>query len=104
MAQLVETAKPTAIFMGPAHAAAFRNTDLLSSHDFSSVKYSVFSGAYCPPDNLGWWREQTGSGLCQLWGMPELAAGSFSRPGNDDVALHSAGPSSPGNEIRIIST
>ena len=104
MAQLVEIAKPTAIFMGPAHAAAFRNTDLLSSHDFSSVKYSVFSGAYCPPDNLGWWREQTGSGLCQLWGMTELAAGSFSRPGNDDVALHSAGPSSPGNEIRIIST
>ena len=36
--------------------------------------------------------------------MTELAAGSFSRPGNDDVALHSAGPSSPGNEIRIIST
>ena len=36
--------------------------------------------------------------------MTELAAGSFGRPGNDHVALHSAGPSSPGNELRIISS
>lgn len=104
MAELVQVAKPTAIFMGPAHAAAYRNTDLLTKHDFSSVKYTVFSGAYCPPDVLKWWRKQTGSGLSQLWGMTELASGTFSRPGMDmEVALKSAGPSSPGNEVRIVS-
>ena len=104
MAKLIEVTKATAIFMGPAHAAAYRSTDLLSDHDFSSVKYSVFSGAYSPPDVLKWWREQTGSGICQLWGMTELASGTFSRPGMDvEVALHSAGPASPGNEIRVVS-
>ena len=104
MAKLVQATKPTAIFMGPAHAAAYRNTDLLAKNDFSSVKYTVFSGAYSPPDVLKWWREQTGSGLCQLWGMTELASGTFSRPGMDlEITVNSSGPASPGNEIRIVS-
>ena len=104
MAKLVDTTKPTAIFMGPAHAAAYKGTDLLAGHDFSSVNYSVFSGAYSPPDVMTWWREQTGSGLCQLWGMTELAAGTFSRPGMDvEVATKSAGPAAPGNEVRVVS-
>ena len=63
MAKLVQATQPTAIFMGPAHAAAYRDTDLLSKHDFSSVKYTVFSGAYSSPDVLKWWRKQTGSDL-----------------------------------------
>ena len=104
MVKLVEITKTTAIFMGPAHAAAYSSTDLLADHDISSVKYTVFSGAFCPPDLLRWLLQQTGSGICQLWGMTELASGTFSRPGMDiEVALHSAGPASPGNEIRVVS-
>ncbi len=104
-AKLVQKVSPTALFMGPAHAAAFREKDLLDSHDFSSVNYSVFSGAACPPDLLKWWKSQTGSLVCQLWGMTELAAGTFSRPDMDEnIGFNSAGPVSPGNEIRVVSS
>ncbi|MAI11404.1 MAG: hypothetical protein CBD27_04170 [Rhodospirillaceae bacterium TMED167] len=104
LARVVEATQTTAIFMGPAHAAAYRGTDILQSHDFSSVKYSVFSGAYSPPDVMTYWGEQTGSALCQLWGMTELAAGTFSRPGMDvETATRSAGPAAPGNEVRVVS-
>jgi acyl-CoA synthetase (AMP-forming)/AMP-acid ligase II len=104
LARVVEATQPTAIFMGPAHASAFKGTDILRDHDFSSVKYSVFSGAYSPPDVMTYWGEQTGSALCQLWGMTELAAGTFSRPGMDaETATRSAGPAAPGNEVRVVS-
>ena len=104
LARMVDATKPTAIFMGPAHASAFKGTDILQKHDFSSVKYSVFSGAYCPPDVLRYWDEQTGSTICQLWGMTELAAGTFSRPTMSvEIATRSAGPAAPGNEVRVVS-
>ncbi|MEE2745269.1 MAG: class I adenylate-forming enzyme family protein, partial [Pseudomonadota bacterium] len=101
---LVEKKRPTAIFMGPAHAAAYRSSELLDNADFSSVNYTVFSGAYSPPDDLKWWNEKTGSKICQLWGMTELAAGTFTRPNMDlDIAIKSAGPAAPGNEVRVVS-
>ncbi len=105
LARVVEATHPTAIFLGPAHAAAFRGTDILQNHNFASVKYSVFSGAYCPPDVLKYWGEQTGGAVCQLWGMTELAAGTFSRPKmGAEIATYSAGPAAPGNEVRVVSS
>ena len=105
MAQVVKATKPTVIFMGPAHAAAYRGSDLLNKDDFASVDYCVFSGAYSPPDVLKYWQEETGSGICQLWGMTELAAGTFCRPEMDsEVAFRSAGPAAPGNEVRVVSS
>ena len=104
MARVVEATKTTAIFMGPAHAAAYKGSDLLLNHDFTSVKYTVFSGAYCPPDVLKFWHEKSGSSICQLWGMTELAAGTFSRPEMGlKIATRSAGPAAPGNEVRVVS-
>ncbi|HIP04785.1 MAG TPA: hypothetical protein EYN43_07030 [Gammaproteobacteria bacterium] len=103
MAQLVETARPTAIFLGPAHAVALQNAGILDNHDFSSVRFSVFSGAYCPPDLLRTYHSSTGSIVCQLWGMTELAAGTYSYPHqNMEVGINSAGPAAPGNEIRVV--
>ena len=103
MAQLVETTRPTAIFLGPAHAIALQNADILDKHDFSSVRFSVFSGAYCPPDLLRTYHSRTGSIVCQLWGMTELAAGTYSYPDQDmEVGINSAGPAAPGNEIRVV--
>ena len=103
MAQLVETTRPTAIFLGPAHAVALQNAEILDKHDFSSVRFSVFSGAYCPPDLLRTYHSRTGSIVCQLWGMTELAAGTYSYPDQDmEVGINSAGPAAPGNEIRVV--
>ena len=34
LARMVDATKPTAIFMGPAHASAFKGTDILWKHDF----------------------------------------------------------------------
>ena len=41
--------------------------------------------------------------MCQLWGMTELAAGTYSYPDQDmEVGINSAGPAAPGNEIRVV--
>ena len=90
MAQLVETARPTAIFLGPAHAVALQNAGILDNHDFSSVRFSVFSGAYCPPDLLRTYHSSTGSIVCQLWGMTECQCGMFTRP-DESVEAAAAG-------------
>ena len=103
MAELVETMCPTAVFLGPAHAVALQSAGLLEKHDFSSLRFSVFSGAYCPPDLLRAYHASTGSSVCQLWGMTELAAGAYSYPDQDkEVGINSAGPVAPGNEIRVV--
>ena len=103
MAELVEMVRPTAAFLGPAHAVALQKAGLTSKHDFSSLRFTVFSGAYCPPDVLRAYHAATGSGVCQLWGMTELAAGAYSYPEqNMEVGIHSAGPVAPGNQIRVV--
>ncbi len=105
LAQLTKVAKPTAIFMGPAHVAALDGMGLLEKHDFSSVRFTVFSGSYCPPDLLRTYHAKTGSAVCQLWGMTELASGTFSRPDQGlEVGATTAGPAAPGNEIRVVSS
>jgi non-ribosomal peptide synthetase component E (peptide arylation enzyme) len=105
LAARVAAAKPTVMFLAPAHAAAVIGLGLMESHDFSSVRFTVFSGAACPVELLkryhGFIPE---SRVAQLWGMTEIVAGCFSRPADSlEVAATSAGPPARGNEIRVLS-
>jgi non-ribosomal peptide synthetase component E (peptide arylation enzyme) len=109
LAKTIEETKVTTIFLGPPHAASMINSGLLDSHDFSSVRFSMFSGSACPPSVLKTYRDKIISHgnetrIGQLWGMTETAGATYCRYDSPkDLALKSAGPAAPGNEIRIIS-
>jgi non-ribosomal peptide synthetase component E (peptide arylation enzyme) len=101
---VVET-RPTVAFLGPAHAAALIGMGLMESHDFSSIRFTVFSGSACPVELLkryhGFIPE---SRIAQLWGMTEIVAGCFSRPDDSiETAATTAGPPARGNEVRVLS-
>ena len=71
--------------------------------DTSSLRQVVLSGAAVPPDLARKLAPLLPDGaLCQLWGMTELQAGLYSRPGDPlDIVATSAGRASPGSEVRI---
>ena len=102
--QLVNERKPTIIFTGPAHHAACRGMGLYDDVDFSSVRIVVCSGAACPLDLAEWVDAHLTNGkYLTLWGMTELQAGTYNRPGDAPAVRHaSSGAAAPGNELRVV--
>lgn len=102
--KLIGEGKPTVLFTGPAHHAACQKMKLYDDADLSSVRIVVCSGAACPSDLAEWVDGKLPNGkFLQLWGMTELQAGTYNRPGDSAaVRYNSAGAASPGNEIRIV--
>ena len=103
LAQAVPQLRPTHVFAGAAHFAACIGAGLMEQMDTSSVRQVVLSGAAVPPDLA---RRLAGylpdGALCQLWGMTELQAGVYTRPGDPlELVATSAGRASPGSEVRI---
>ena len=109
LAEMIEKTKATTVFLGPPHAASMISAGLLDSHNFSSVRFSMFSGSACPPQVLKMYRDKISAkggntSIGQLWGMTETAGATYCRDdGPKDLALRSAGPAAPGNEIRVVS-
>ena len=103
LAGLIESARPTALWTAPAHIAACRGMGLVEKHDFKSLELVIMSGSACPPELVEWFQAQVpGCAVTQLWGMTEIQAGLYSRPGDAlAVSAHSTGRPSPGSEIRI---
>ena len=106
LAKTVEETKATTVFLGPPHAASMINAGLMEAHDFSSVRFSMFSGSACPPQLLEDYRAKIpGTRIGQLWGMTETAGATYCRDeGAEDIPLRSAGPAAPGNEVRVVSS
>ena len=104
LAARISEAKPTVVFSAPAHAAAVLGMGLTEKFDFSSVRFTVFSGAACPVELLKSYQAKVPtSTVAQLWGMTELVAGCFTH--HDDIledAANTAGPAAPGNEVRVL--
>jgi acyl-CoA synthetase (AMP-forming)/AMP-acid ligase II len=103
LAQTVERERPSALWSGPAHIAACRNAGLLDKHDWSSLELAIVSGSIAPPALM---RELAAKlprcAVTQLWGMTELQAGLYTRPGDPlEVSATTAGRASPGTELRI---
>jgi len=103
LAVTVEKLKPTALWTAPAHVAACRAAGLLDKHDWSSLKLAIVSGSSAPPELIRWFAAKVpGCAVTQLWGMTELQAGLYTRPGDPlEVSATSVGRPSPGTEIRI---
>jgi cyclohexanecarboxylate-CoA ligase len=103
LAQTVERERPTALWSGPAHIAACRNAGLFDKHDWSSLELAIVSGSIAPPALM---RELAlklpRCALTQLWGMTELQAGLYTRPGDAlELSATTAGRPSPGTELRL---
>lgn len=103
LAVTVEELKPTGLWTAPAHIAAVRAMGLFDKHDWSSLKLAIMSGSACPPPLVKFFAEKVpGCAVTQLWGMTEMQAGLYTRPGDaPEVHATSAGRPSPGTEVRV---
>lgn len=102
-AALVERSGATALFTAPAHCAACIQAGLMDKYDFSRVRFAVISGSPCAPELAAQIDAVLPNGeVQQLWGMTELQAGSYTRPGTPPAQRHrTIGPPSPGTELRV---
>ena len=97
---MIENHKANCVFAGPAHFKPLLDGGLLEKHDFSSMRFACLSGSPVPPALAAAVEAKLkGKGkTIQLWGMTELQAGSFSRPGDAaDVRHGTAGAATPGH-------
>jgi cyclohexanecarboxylate-CoA ligase/acyl-CoA synthetase len=80
------------------------NEGLLTRERLASLRFVLISGSYCPPELAQSVQELMPSGdVLQLWGMSELQAGSFTRPGDDPlVRFTTTGRASPNTELRVV--
>jgi acyl-CoA synthetase (AMP-forming)/AMP-acid ligase II len=103
LAATVEKHKPTALWAGPAHVAACRAAGLFDRHDWSSLELAIVSGSMAPPPLVHYFAAKApGCAVTQLWGMTELQAALYTRPGDAlEISATTAGRPSPGTEIRI---
>ena len=103
LAEAIDQYRPTGLFVAPAHMAACLNEGLLSAERLASLRFVLISGSFCPPDLAQTLQTLMRNGeVLQLWGMSELQAGSFTRPGDDPaVRFTSAGRPSPGTDLRV---
>lgn len=95
--------RPTHVFAGAAHFTACLGAGLMEQMDTSSLRQVVLSGAAVPPELVHRLVGHLPDGaLCQLWGMTELQAGVYTRPGDPpELVATSAGRASPGAQVRI---
>jgi len=103
MAGALDAHRPTALFVAPAHMAACLNAGLLTAQRLASLAMVQISGSVCPQELARAVQDRLTKGeVHQLWGMSELQAGAFTRPGDTlERRLSSAGRASPATELRI---
>ena len=97
-------AKATHIYAAPAHFAPFVSNNTLSADHLTGVRLLCLSGAAVHSalaeavDRL-----MPHGAVIQLWGMSELQAGTFGRPGDPAAKRFStAGTAAPNTEIRVL--
>ncbi|MEQ8346403.1 MAG: AMP-binding protein [Sneathiellaceae bacterium] len=96
--------RPTALFAAPAHIAACLGGGFLEGQDLSCLRLAILSGAQVSPAIAeGLAARMTAGSVSQLWGMTEMQAGTYTRPGDPlAIAAATAGRPSPGGEIRTV--
>ncbi|MGX1306502.1 cyclohexanecarboxylate-CoA ligase [Amorphus suaedae] len=104
LAEALATYRPTHLFSAPAHMVAAEANGLLTPDLLASLELLQISGNACPPALARTVQERLTNGkVGQLWGMSELQAGAFTRPGDQlEARTGSAGRASPGTELRVV--
>ena len=102
--ELIETGKPTAVFVAPAHVVACLNGGLLEKSDLSSIRIATISGSACPPDIAYALEEAMPNGAVgQMWGMTECFMGLHTPfDGPAGIRCESLGDVTPTFEARMI--
>jgi len=100
---LIQELRPTALWTAPAQMAACRAAGLFDKHDWSSLRLAIISGSSAPPQLVNDVAQKLpGCAVTQLWGMTELQAGLYTRPGDPlEVSATTTGRPSPGTEVRV---
>lgn len=103
LASTIERHKPTALWTAPAHIAACRAAGVFDKYDWSSLELAIVSGSMAPPSLIHYFAERLPRcAVTQLWGMTELQAGLYTRPGDPfEMSATTAGRPSPGTEVRL---
>jgi len=103
LASVVQNERPTALWTAPAHVAACRAAGLFNNYDWSSLRLAIISGSTAPPALVKEFAAAVPQcAVTQLWGMTELQAGLYTRPGDPlEWSATSAGRPSPGAEVRL---
>ncbi|MGO9847197.1 MAG: AMP-binding protein [Methylocella sp.] len=95
--------RPTVLVCAPAHLIGMMVSGLLDQIDFSSIRLIITAGSALPPDIAKEVSARLPNGfLTNLWGMTELQAGLYTRPGDPfEIVTSTSGRVAPGGEIRI---
>jgi acyl-CoA synthetase (AMP-forming)/AMP-acid ligase II len=103
LALAVESREPTALWTAPAHVAACRASGLFDKHDWSSLRLAIVSGSRAAPELVRSFAAKLPKcAVTQLWGMTEIQAGLYTRPGDPlEMSATCAGRPSPGTDIRL---
>jgi cyclohexanecarboxylate-CoA ligase/acyl-CoA synthetase len=103
LAAALPAQRPTVLMTAPAHMAAMLQAGLLTAELLASVALLQISGSVCPPELARQVQALMPNGeVHQLWGMSELQAGAFTRPGEPaELRLGFAGRASPCTSLRI---
>ncbi len=104
LAEAIDRYRPTQAFTAPAHMTACLQANLLNPERLASLRFLQISGSACPPELAQAVQAMMPNGkVTQLWGMSELQAGAYHRPGDPlDARMTSAGRASPGTELRVM--
>jgi cyclohexanecarboxylate-CoA ligase len=104
LADALDRLRPTGLFVAPAHMAACLNEGLLTADRLASLRFVLISGSACPFELAQSVQDLMPDGeVHQLWGMSELQAGAFTRPGDDPlVRFTTVGRASPGTALRVM--
>ena len=101
---LIDSGRPTVMFVAPAHIAACAKAGLLDSGDLSSVRIATISGSACPPEVAYALENAMPNGAVgQMWGMTECFMGLHTPfDGPADIRCESLGDTTPTFEARMI--
>ena len=102
LGSVVEKRRPTALWTAPAHVAACRAAGVFDRYDWSVLELAIVSGSMASRELIQFFAERVPRcAVTQLWGMTELQAGLYTRPGDPPgMSATTAGRPSPGTEVR----
>ena len=101
---LIETGKPTVVFVAPAHVAACQKTGILNEGDLSSIRIATISGAACPAEIAYAFENAMPNGTVgQMWGMTECFMGLHTPfDGPAGIRCETLGQTTPTFEARMV--
>ncbi len=96
--------QPDSVFAAPAHFAPFVSAGRLTPEHLAGIRLLCLSGATVPPTLANTLDQLMDEGeVIQLWGMSELQAGAYGRPGEPlEKRIKTTGTASPRTQLRVV--